>query len=483
MIPNRQNIITLLLFIATIGLSSCNEWLTVRPENEVEKERLFSSEEGFYQALNGIYGRLYLQYNLTSSFIIDDVEAMVSLWEYNRNTTGDLLSRHNYRAKQVDNRMGHIGRALYGYILSANDILKSIEKDNLKISSASKDLIRGEALGLRAFFHFDIIRIWGPVPSTGSKTKHYLPYATETTHKRHKSISYNEYMKCLIEDLDQAEKLLKETDPITKHFSGSFNKAYPEEAGVERYEHLWRTHHMNYYAVLALKARVALWMQQKELAYKYAKMVIGAKSQDTQAIQFELAKGQDVKPNIKNTDKNDNVLSREHIFAKPLDDPLNWEAYWSANLGVNTLKQQAVLIKRIFTEPSDFRTELVDIEKGRKYATSRKYRSTHGAAFPLIRLSEMYLIAIESAPTLDEANEYYKKYCATERTTYQPMTQDSRKNIILNEYIKEFFAEGNIFFTHKRMFIKKPLWSTQNFTEAEYCPPIPTAEYDFISGK
>lgn len=44
----------LLLF----SLSSCSDWFQVEPENEIAKEDLFSSYDGYRTALNGIYRNL-----------------------------------------------------------------------------------------------------------------------------------------------------------------------------------------------------------------------------------------------------------------------------------------------------------------------------------------------------------------------------------------------------------------------------------------
>jgi len=47
----------LLLTTLLAGLSSCSNWLDVRPETEVDRDVLFSTPEGFEEALLGIYVR------------------------------------------------------------------------------------------------------------------------------------------------------------------------------------------------------------------------------------------------------------------------------------------------------------------------------------------------------------------------------------------------------------------------------------------
>lgn len=43
-------------------LTSCDKWLTIQPENEIEKTKLYETEEGFWQALNGLYYTLGTNY-------------------------------------------------------------------------------------------------------------------------------------------------------------------------------------------------------------------------------------------------------------------------------------------------------------------------------------------------------------------------------------------------------------------------------------
>ena len=54
----------LLLLFLPFFISGCNEWLNVKPEDEIDEEDLFDSADGFRHALNGIYytmgtGNLY----------------------------------------------------------------------------------------------------------------------------------------------------------------------------------------------------------------------------------------------------------------------------------------------------------------------------------------------------------------------------------------------------------------------------------------
>ena len=45
----------LLSALVLFSFSSCSDWFEVTPENEISKEDLFSTYDGFRTALNGIY--------------------------------------------------------------------------------------------------------------------------------------------------------------------------------------------------------------------------------------------------------------------------------------------------------------------------------------------------------------------------------------------------------------------------------------------
>ena len=96
---------------------------------------------------------------------------------------------------------------------------------------------------------------------------------------------------------------------------------------------------------------------------------------------------------------------------------------------------------------------------------------------PLMRLSEMYLIAIECATTLEDANRYYKTYMEARDVEAASLTEANLQEEILNEYRREFFGEGQMFYTYKRLNIKKMLWKrNREVEEKDYIVPLPSTE-------
>jgi hypothetical protein len=106
--------------------------------------------------------------------------------------------------------------------------------------------------------------------------------------------------------------------------------------------------------------------------------------------------------------------------------------------------------------------------------------SNYNQAVPLIRLSEIYLIAMETTTDLAEANSLYADYMASHNvfisTPFE--SKETLNTEILNEYRREFYAEGQMFFTYKRLGKTSMLWRSDPVTEDNYVVPLPNTEFN-----
>ena len=111
----------------------------------------------------------------------------------------------------------------------------------------------------------------------------------------------------------------------------------------------------------------------------------------------------------------------------------------------------------------------------------RKYRCFYTGTkaaqnFPIIRLSEMYLMIMEKAP-LTEANEVYKEFCTARGLEYVPLTETDRQERVCKEWIRELIGEGQNFFTYKRLNVRNMIFGISECSEEQYILPIPEKEY------
>ena len=112
-----------------------------------------------------------------------------------------------------------------------------------------------------------------------------------------------------------------------------------------------------------------------------------------------------------------------------------------------------------------------------------EYRSTgEFVGIPMLRMSEMYLIAMETTTDLAQANELYTTYMNSCACTVLPesayTTLEDVKAEVINEYRREFVAEGQMFYQYKRMNATSMLWSDDVLTEESYIIPLPRTEYN-----
>ena len=115
-----------------------------------------------------------------------------------------------------------------------------------------------------------------------------------------------------------------------------------------------------------------------------------------------------------------------------------------------------------------------------------KYASVENTEFynyliPLIRISEMYYILAEASTNEEEALSSINKVLETrglDRLTSYEQIPDK----LLNEYQKEFWGEGQLFFYYKRLnmpSIPSALGNDVVMDALKYQMPLPQVETDF----
>ena len=84
---------TVLILILSLMFTGCNSWLDVSPEDQIGEKDLFSSGEGFRNALNGVYKSMaeydYYGRHLTWG-IVDAMGQMYGPWTHATTTVSDL---------------------------------------------------------------------------------------------------------------------------------------------------------------------------------------------------------------------------------------------------------------------------------------------------------------------------------------------------------------------------------------------------------
>src|SRR5699024_3709638 len=104
---------------------------------------------------------------------------------------------------------------MYHTIAGVNLALEYIDKQKAIFNPINYDIIKGELLGLRAFLHFDLMRLfsYGNLANREMSGELAVPYITKYTKLPTERRSYKQTFQLLLDDLQKAAELLK-TDPI-----------------------------------------------------------------------------------------------------------------------------------------------------------------------------------------------------------------------------------------------------------------------------
>ena len=455
-------------------ITACNDWLEVAPQAEKEEAEMFEKEVGFRNVLIGAYIRMKSNNLYGEDLTYGSIEMLAQHWT-NTDDLGKYLKAYNYEQSVVETKINSFYGNLYKVIADVNGLLNNIDARKEMFEGNNFEIIKGEALAIRAFCHFDVLRLFGPVPTNLSEGT-ILPYVTTVSIVPNHLVSYNDFTTKLLADLNEAERCLEANDPI---LTASIKELSTLEVAQDDNFLCDRQMRMNYYAVCALKARVQLWLGNKNEALKYAQKVIDAKDPNGN-VMFRLGSATDCA-------NGDLIFSSEHIF--------NLNVYNLSDFKIsaaNTFYTNSTALKYFWaSETTDIRRgkmwkEVYDNYWWTYYYYMTKYTQATNMpvwaknSIPLFRLAEMYLIAMECG-SIQNANDLYKEVCIARDIT--PVTFGSTEELLetlILEYNREFYGEGQAFYAYKRLGRSKIFGTSTVGSALIYVLPLPKAESLYI---
>lgn len=480
-----------------LALVSCDSYLDVKPYDSIGEDELLSTEAGYQKLLNGIYLDLNDDNLYGKALTAEMIEVMANdvTVGTNTDTWGEYINlyNHEYTSTYWRERFDGVWDKAYNLILNCNKLLSRIDADRSLFTDRHYAMIKGETLALRAYLHFDMLRLFGPIYSTDS-TATAIPYRLSPSLSADDPLPANEVMRCVIADLDSARTLLATTDPILT--DGVQMSADASGNNFERYRPL----RLNYYAVCALLARVWQWRAadtdapasdaSAQQAYRYATSVITSASSLFPFVSKDVVLGSPANP--------DRVFSSEVLFG--LSNTQRGQIF-------KENYDPSLLPNPVFCPDSVIFNEYMfgSVSSSLTYGGSRddyryvcqwktvgttpyfyKYQDVTNTGLimntivPMLRMGELYLIAAECAPT--ETERY--AYLNTLRQHRGLADVTSRLDATTKyEFIRELFGEGQIFYYHKRrnLYILRTLDGNGSAvrvapSEKVYVVPLPDTE-------
>ena len=440
----RKPLYIVLLLVLLPFLTACS-WFDVGNDSEEDEENLFSSPDGYMSSLTGLYTNLGTKSLYGGNLSLYALEPLTQQYTVSSDNPDRVAwSKFNYTTDAGQKLNNDIFLTMYNTIVNDNMLLLKLDKAaSVGIPESISNIMRGEALGLRAFMYFDLLRLYNPSFMVDSLARN-VPYKTDFGFALGQRISSAELLRNLVDDLQKARQLLS-ADPLKT------GQSLPD-----RYVKYNRLQRMNYYAVAALLARISLYRGNYTMAAHYALEVINSG-------KFRFIRENE----IEKTDaygviqKSDRLFEPEMIFALNTENVLSVSRSYYEGLTQDFVKSTHayadgdVRTVWFFTNPSaGGKINMVRYERSTQIADSKKYGDP---VVPMLKLSEMYLIVAEcglqNASTGIDArtmlNELKHARGAAE-VGVSASASDLRREIT-HEYICDFKGEGQLFYYYKRM--------------------------------
>ena len=457
------------ILVMTVILTACNDWLDVQPRSQVEDTEMFKSESGYKEALAGVYSSMVSSSTYTKDLTYGFVGVLGQEWDFYYSAQYDDAAKYDYDAAYPTNFIRGIWQKNYEGIANANNLLKHIDDNTKLFSTDNHDVIKGEALALRAFLHFDLLRCFG-VSYAVNKDKPSIPYSTALSYRVFPQLKVHEVAEAVIKDLQDAEELLLKADPIVtgREVTESDDNGYL----------LNRQMHMNYYAVKALQARVYMWMGEYAKALEAADVVINSNL-------FEWATVANMQQGY------DRTLATEHLFAL---NNLTLKAdvadlYFADDSQYSFAVTRERLLEYFENATQDYRYTFLFKSGTATHANNRyltKYDQPAGNdvyymyKMPLIRIAEMYLIKSEAQFRLNDPDAALATVNVLRKARNLPAITEWPSDFdlaIIQEYRRELIGEGQLFFLYKRLNRPMIQYSDVNVAETKaYTFPLPITE-------
>ncbi len=436
----------ILLVIMALALAGCGGWLDdAKPKQFTEEEELFSRETGFKEALTGAYQMAAKLDLYGRRLTFDYIDKLGQRYKY-RGSGGSepfqQASFYDFSSDASETITNAIWEDMYYIIANLNNLLSWTEKNReVLVTPGYYEIIRGEALALRSFLYFDLVRMYGPVMLHAADGLS-VPYRTEFNREARDLVPADEMLENIMGDLEEAYALLEEVDPLNFDYMGKLGAA-PNEDGFL----VFRQHRMNALATQALMARVALYAGDKikaaecaETVIESGKFALNRNNAQDHIMSSEIIFGVNIERMQENvTDKIENYLTSEHV----IND--NTGVFFDALM--NTLVDGANdnrTLGKGFISVGGTGTTYYYMTKFEQEGLEVSMRNM----MPLIRLAEMYYIMTECTGDASWMNTVRDARAILPVADFAD--DAAMMDALGTEYRKEFYGEGQLWYFYKR---------------------------------
>ena len=434
-----------IFIILLFSLSSCSNWLEVELDNKVDDNKLFSTPEGFKEALAGVYSRMSKQ-NRYGEYLTMEYPDVLAKYYNARTNTYEYWNNYNYIYSSTKSTISNIWNNLYSDIAQVNCILMWADKNAGVMDENTRNQVRGEALALRAFLHFDLYRMFSPDVKRSPKAEG-IPYNKEYGVSLPPMYSVEEVLQLVVNDLKEAEACLAD-DPITTVVPYAITSTTD---GVEEVNAAAKdaadqyVARVNLYAVKAMLARVYQARGEFTKAVEKAKEIIHSG-------KFRLLEFSSIDQGEKTLDL---LFSDEHIFSLRNNKIITYSQRLhrdNASGGATILTPLPVRdVATLYESNNDDARYAKWFNLGKLIKFMPDTLSIFPQKMPLIKLSEMYLLVAECTVTSEpDTAMHYINILRDHRIRNNTHWQTIGKEFIFQEMQREYIGEGQLWYAYKR---------------------------------
>lgn len=481
----------LLLFSAGI-FASCTDWFDVKPKTEIRAEDLFKSKEGFWEALTGVYLNMAAEDAYGRYLTWEAIEFMA--WQHEAGTNSDWndLQAYIYNTTGPLKFIDKTWERLYNIIAEANYLLWALEEYGDVLIPQEYDVIKGQALAIRAYCHFDLMRLFaeGNLAADPSLlSKPCIPFV-ET------------YDKAITPQKDYAWTLDRVMKDVTEAIHLLDQEEYAETVRVKKIYS-----NMNDEAIKLLAARIELWRGNHTAALGYANEIITMINNEEASVDRDDPKYRWARDTNQGGIFVDELLFYISVYKLHTwtTNPDAWGPSTSNELISVTPTSVEENIFMMIPEVPNFsvsnselrytswyarpagennKEEGEDETAGRESVKVKVTEDTDKNYIGLLRISEAWLIAAEcelEVGTRDRAIELvnhlrYKRRNSETFMVRPDVPESDLRRIIMLEQLREVSQEGQAFFLYKRLNEEYMVGQTRKMTASMYLIPYPQSE-------
>lgn len=473
------------LLFSAVSLSSCEKFLDVKPAREVTSDDLLEDRKGYESALAGLYFDLGSSALYGGNLTFNFMDALAGYWDISH-SEHRYYRLNNYDYSALESQVNSFWAPMYEVIFNANNLINSLEdKGDLNFNER---LVLGEAVGIRAFVHLDLFRIYGPVVVQEGLSAKSLPYRKKADAVIEPFLPAEDYLNQVLADLNWAKELLAE-DPIIENGgtgNGNVSGGIDYNSLLDR-----RRNRFNINAATGMMARVYQLLGDQQVAREYALTTI-----ENTSAEFVTS------TDFNQTTTADTRLTKEIVFGLYLRE------HYELTRGVFGIDGSSVNVTSSLIVNYDnlqnfiFQDASGDYRRNRWFQNSLNYTvfTRYAEAPPaqdqflayrpemsLLSISELYYIIAESYMSEDPQksyeylNEVLKIRGFNALLDVQSATPETAMKELVKEVRRQYYGEGQLFFFLKRHFldIEKSSSSIVPAALGIFKLPIPKNELEF----